>query len=74
MGCIISGIVTQPFGRKRSMQVLTIPFLITWIMLYFANSTAVLYASLALTGLTGGLLEAPVIQFLIELIHFPEKL
>lgn len=43
-------------------------------MLYFANSTAVLYASLALTGLTGGLLEAPVIQFLIELIHFPEKL
>lgn len=42
------------------MQALNIPFLITWIMFYYSNSVAMLYASLALTGLAGGLLEAPV--------------
>lgn len=65
LGCLISGVVTQPFGRKRSMQALTIPFLITWIMFYFADSVGMLYASLALTGLAGGLLEAPVSIFTI---------
>ncbi|KAK6622135.1 hypothetical protein RUM44_001942 [Polyplax serrata] len=67
LGCLISGVVTQPFGRKRSMQALTIPFLITWIMFYFADSVGMLYASLALTGLAGGLLEAPILTYVAEI-------
>lgn len=60
LGCLVSGLVTQPFGRKRSMQVLNIPFFIVWLMFHYAESVEMLYASLALTGLAGGLLEAPV--------------
>lgn len=42
------------------MQALNVPFLITWIMFYYSESVPMLYASSALTGLAGGLLEAPV--------------
>jgi predicted MFS family arabinose efflux permease len=60
LGCLMSGTLTQPLGRKRSMILVNVPFIVAWIMFHYASNVGMLYASLVLTGLSGGLLEAPV--------------
>ncbi|XP_063242433.1 facilitated trehalose transporter Tret1-like [Bacillus rossius redtenbacheri] len=67
VGCMVSGVLTQPLGRKRSMMLVNIPFLIAWLMFHYASSVAMLYTSLVLTGLGGGLLEAPVLTYVAEI-------
>jgi len=57
---MVSGTLTQPFGRKPSMMALTLPFIIAWFLFHFASTVLELYLALALCGLCGGLLEAPV--------------
>lgn len=42
------------------MQLVNIPFLAAWLMLYLASDVWMVFFALALTGITGGLLEAPV--------------
>lgn len=44
----------------------TIPFITAWIIFYYANTAGMLFIALALTGLTGGLLEAPVMTYVAE--------
>lgn len=60
VGCAVSGIVTSPLGRRRAMQMVNIPFFIAWLILHFSTTTGHLYGALFITGLAGGLLEAPV--------------
>ncbi|XP_012549079.2 facilitated trehalose transporter Tret1-like isoform X1 [Bombyx mori] len=67
LGCAVSGIVTTPIGRRRSMQVVNLPFFIAWLLFHFSTSTGHLYAALFLTGLAGGLLEAPVLTYVAEI-------
>jgi hypothetical protein len=42
------------------MIALTLPFLLAWFLFYYASTVIELYLALALCGLCGGLLEAPV--------------
>lgn len=42
------------------LQLVTIPLLISWLLFYFASNIDFLYTGLALAGLSGGLMEAPV--------------
>jgi hypothetical protein len=42
------------------MILVNVPFIVAWIMFHYASNAGMLYASLVLTGLAGGLLEAPV--------------
>lgn len=60
VGCALSGVVMTPLGRRRAMQIVNIPFLTAWLLFYFSTSIGHLYGALFLTGLSGGLLEAPV--------------
>ncbi|XP_072930372.1 facilitated trehalose transporter Tret1-like isoform X2 [Epargyreus clarus] len=66
LGCAMSGVVTTPLGRRRAMQLVNVPFFVAWLILHFATSSAHLYAALSLTGLAGGLLEAPVLTYVAE--------
>ncbi|KAL0852084.1 hypothetical protein ABMA28_000328 [Loxostege sticticalis] len=67
VGCALSGIVTTPLGRRRAMQIVNGPFFIAWLIFHFSTSTSHLYAALFLTGLAGGLLEAPVLTYVAEI-------
>lgn len=67
VGCALSGLVTTPLGRRRAMQVVNVPFFLAWLLFHFASSTPHLYAALFLTGLAGGLLEAPVLTYVAEI-------
>ncbi|KAJ8916732.1 hypothetical protein NQ315_013936 [Exocentrus adspersus] len=57
VGCLLSGAITQPIGRKRAMQFVNIPFLTAWLLFHFFWTDM---ATLSITGLSGGLLEAPI--------------
>nr|XP_022901110.1 facilitated trehalose transporter Tret1-like [Onthophagus taurus] len=67
IGGTISGMVTQAYGRKRTMQIVNIPFLCAWLLLSFATDITQVLIALCITGLTGGLLEAPVITYVAEI-------
>ncbi|XP_043796666.1 facilitated trehalose transporter Tret1-like [Apis laboriosa] len=66
IGCFASGPVSQFIGRKRSMMLTTLPFVAAWVIYYYATTAAMLFVALAMTGLTGGLLEAPVMTYVAE--------
>ncbi|XP_026667469.1 facilitated trehalose transporter Tret1-like [Ceratina calcarata] len=66
IGCFVSGPISQMLGRKRTMMLTTIPFIAAWIIFHYATSTGMLFIALAMTGLTGGLLEAPVMTYVAE--------
>jgi len=48
------------------MMLANIPFVTAWLMFHYSNNSGMLFAALALTGLTGGLLEGPVITYVAE--------
>ncbi|XP_054005535.1 facilitated trehalose transporter Tret1-like [Hylaeus anthracinus] len=66
IGCFVSGPVSQFLGRKRTMMLITVPFVIAWIIFHYATNAGMLFIALAITGLTGGLLEAPVMTYVAE--------
>ncbi|XP_072762137.1 facilitated trehalose transporter Tret1 [Anoplolepis gracilipes] len=66
IGCLVSGPLSQYLGRKRTMILANIPFVIAWLIFYYASNPAMLFTALAMTGLTGGLLEAPVLTYVAE--------
>lgn len=66
IGCFASGPISQYLGRKRTMMLTNIPFTIAWLIFYYATTSSHLFTALALTGLTGGLLEAPVMTYVAE--------
>ncbi|XP_011696202.1 PREDICTED: facilitated trehalose transporter Tret1 [Wasmannia auropunctata] len=66
IGCLASGPLSQYLGRKRTMMLANIPFVLAWLIFYYATNPGMLLAALAMTGLTGGLLEGPVITYVAE--------
>lgn len=66
LGGFVSGPISQWLGRRKTMMLASIPFVIAWLIFHYANSARMLLLALAMTGLTGGLLEAPVITYVAE--------
>lgn len=65
-GCLVSGPISTFLGRKRTMQISMIPFISAWLILYYSKTSQMLFVALSLTGLTGGLVEAPVLTYVAE--------
>lgn len=66
LGCLLSGPLSQYFGRKKMMLIANIPFMAAWLILYYATTAPSIFVALGLTGLTGGLIEAPVLTYVAE--------
>ncbi|XP_065355023.1 facilitated trehalose transporter Tret1 [Calliphora vicina] len=67
LGCLFSGLLTQPIGKRRAMQIVNLPILASWLLFHFSTKTEHLYAALCLSGLGGGLMEAPVLTYVAEI-------
>jgi MFS family permease len=67
VGSILSGIVLEHFGRKKSMILVNFPHLIGWFIFYFATSAPLLYVSSVIMGLGVGFMEAPIITYVGEI-------
>lgn len=48
------------------MLIANIPFITAWVLLHYATTPTMLFIPLALTGLTGGLIEGPVLTYVAE--------
>lgn len=59
-GSLASGLLMDPVGKRRMMQILNLPMLAAWALFYFAKDIKQIYIALCLSGMSGGLLEAPV--------------
>lgn len=57
----------DPLGRKRSMILVNIPFIIGWYMLCQASAVWEIYTGFVVLGIAIGLSEAPVITYLGEI-------
>lgn len=66
LGCLVSGPASQRWGRRRLMMWTNLPFIISWLIFYFANSSGWLFLALVITGLNGGLTESPVMTYVSE--------
>ncbi|XP_046420999.1 facilitated trehalose transporter Tret1-like [Neodiprion fabricii] len=66
VGCLGSGLISGYLGRRKTMMILNAPFIAAWIMYYYSYNSSMLFCALAMTGLTGGLLEAPVLTYVAE--------
>ncbi|OXU23108.1 hypothetical protein TSAR_008500 [Trichomalopsis sarcophagae] len=66
LGGFVSGPVSQRLGRRRTMMLSTVPFVVAWLIFHYAKNADMLFIAQALTGLTGGLLEAPVLTYVAE--------
>ncbi|XP_031348940.1 facilitated trehalose transporter Tret1-like isoform X2 [Photinus pyralis] len=52
--CFPIGILCDLIGRKVAMLILTVPFVIGWLLIIFANSVGMIYAGRFITGCAGG--------------------
>ncbi|XP_031636749.1 facilitated trehalose transporter Tret1 isoform X2 [Contarinia nasturtii] len=66
LGCFLSGMFTEPTGKRRAMQLVNLPMIVSWMLFYMSTSVTYLYAGLCLSGLSGGLMEAPVLTYVAE--------
>jgi len=48
------------------MMLTNIPFVMAWLVFHYSSNPAMLFTALAMTGITGGLLEAPVMTYVAE--------
>lgn len=54
-GCMISGSYAEFMGKRRGMQLLTIPQFISWMIYYFSSNSWHLILSACIIGMVTGL-------------------
>ena len=62
IGCLIGGWAIEKFGRKGTTMMCSVPFVLGWILISYAQSVAILYAGRFITGVACGAVSftAPV--------------
>ncbi|KAK9888537.1 hypothetical protein WA026_000783 [Henosepilachna vigintioctopunctata] len=66
LGALVSGMLTQPLGRRRTMQLISVPFFVSWMFYYFSSNIWHIFTALIISGVTGGLMESPVLTYVAE--------
>lgn len=64
---MLSGVLTEPMGRRRAMMLVNIPHIVAFILLTFSGSLTEVYFAALLLGLGVGFMEAPVITYVSEI-------
>ncbi|XP_001601078.1 facilitated trehalose transporter Tret1 [Nasonia vitripennis] len=67
VGAIASGMFAQWLGRKIMIVLLTMPYIVSWLILHYSTNSWMLFTALTLTGLSGGLSEAPIQTYVAEI-------
>lgn len=59
IGCLLSGYMSDNFGRKLTLLITEIPLILGWIMIACASNIEMIYIGRLLTGLGSGMVGAP---------------
>jgi MFS family permease len=62
----MSGLTVEFFGRKRSMILVNIPFLVGWLLYTFSTSIPMLFGANIILGFGIGFMEGPIMTYLGE--------
>lgn len=67
VGCLIGGWLIEQFGRKKAHLILSMPLLLGWLLIYFAQTIEVLLVGRIFGGLSVGLMGASCSVYLSEM-------
>ncbi|CAH0394487.1 unnamed protein product [Bemisia tabaci] len=67
LGSALSGLISGPLGRKKSLMLVNIPQILGWLMLHSATSVEIMYLAAAIQGLGSGFMDAPVLTYVGEI-------
>ncbi|PNF40881.1 hypothetical protein B7P43_G15378, partial [Cryptotermes secundus] len=67
VGSIASGFLVTWLGRKRSLMLITLPYLLSCVLVSTAPSVSVLFIANVVVGMTVGLTEAPLNSYFGEI-------
>lgn len=67
IGSLISAVLTDQIGRRKTMLFVTLPNITAWITLAHAKSLPIIFISFGLFGIGAGLMEAPIMTYLSEI-------
>ncbi|XP_055375334.1 facilitated trehalose transporter Tret1 [Condylostylus longicornis] len=68
-GSIVSGFYCEYIGKKRGLQLINIPIIISFLLYHFATTPEHLYLALGLSSLSCGLIETPIILYIAETVE-----
>lgn len=67
IGGLVSSPVCDRIGRRRAIMLVTIPLIVVWIMLGYAQSFPVICLGFMLLGFCFGLKESPSLTYVSEI-------
>lgn len=67
IGNLLFGFITNKYGRKIPLMFITIPIIISWLLILYAQNVYYLYASRSLNGFVNGSILVIVPAFLSEI-------
>lgn len=67
IGSLLSGIITDAIGRRRTMLLVNFPNALAWLLLAHTQTLPVIYFAFGLFGIGAGLMEAPIMTYLSEI-------
>lgn len=67
LGSVLSALITDPLGRKRTMLIVNIPLAVAWFIMYQASNFTQIITANILLGLGVGLMETPIITYVGEI-------
>lgn len=67
IGCLFTSVLNDKFGRRKTMMVVNIPFIIAWFLLAYADSVIEIGIGFALHGIGIGLMFGPCLTYCSEI-------
>jgi len=66
-GCVLGGLLMERLGRRAAHQLISVPYVLGWVIISLARNTAMLYIGRFLTGLCVGMISPPSSVFIAEI-------
>ncbi|XP_063708964.1 facilitated trehalose transporter Tret1-like [Culicoides brevitarsis] len=66
-GSLLSAVILEYLGHRKSMILVDILHIIGWLMLYFASSVVELFIAVVILGIGVGFIEAPILTYVGEI-------
>jgi len=66
-GCVLGGLLMERLGRRAAHQLISVPFVLGWVIISLAHNTAMLYVGRFLTGLSVGMVGPLSPVFIAEI-------